>query len=325
MNKVEVETFLDKMNTGITAPSLVLCDDGNRYILKKEEENGIKYDSMFLNEVLGYKLAKHLEVPVPECAIATIDKELVDMDRGIIFVHRFNEGMYFASKEELNIVNNVMDDVDELRKMGKPYIERTWNDFFRNIENKKDIAKIIAFDLLIANFDRFNHLNNFLVTKDYKLNRFVAIDHGHSFFGPSWSNEKMRALDGYSSSDNQFINFIYSLYVKVSNGAANLGVIFKGIEQHVNITDINNHDFFSIIQAIESIDESLLISFFDDMPDAWFVNKQMQIKYFTEFLLNHKYNVKILIQMLAKDNYFTNYRGGDLQWETLEQKDCSQS
>lgn len=323
MEKVEVETFLDKMTTGVTAPSLVLCDDGHRYVLKKEEENGEKYDSMFLNEVLSYKIAKHLDIPVPDCAIATIDKELVDMDRDIIFVHRFNEGMYFASKEELNVINNVMDNVNELKRMGKPYIDRTWNDFFRNIENKKDIAKVIAFDLLIANFDRFNHLNNFLVTKDYKLNRFIAIDHGHSFFGPNWSEPKMRGLDGYSTTPN-FLNEIYNLYLHISSGVANLGVIFKGIEQHVDVTDVSNHDFTEIIHEIESIDENLLSNFFEDIPEEWFVNKQVQIKYYTDFLLHHKNNVKILIQMLTSNYYFTNYKGGVLQWKIKEQKDCSQ-
>ena len=168
MKYIEVETFLNPIEKGISRPSLVLCDDGNNYILKKEGDN---FNSTLINEVISYKIALYLDVPVCESAIARINKDLIDFDRNIFFVNKFKEGDYFASLEEKPLVTNLLENTEELMKMGKPYISRTWNDFFKNIANKKDFAKIIAFDFLIVNFDRFNHLDNFLVSKENDKNK----------------------------------------------------------------------------------------------------------------------------------------------------------
>lgn len=181
MKKINVEAFLNQMSTGISAPSLILGDDGESYILKKQKSGEYNFDSMFLNEAIAYELAKHLEIPMPDCAIGNIDKELVDLDRDIVFVHKFFEGLHFASKEIENVENNLVDNFIEMFQMGKPYIKRTWNEFFKNISNKRDIAKVICFDLLIANFDRYNHEANFILTDDDGDTKFYAIDHGHSF------------------------------------------------------------------------------------------------------------------------------------------------
>ncbi|MEB8263473.1 HipA family kinase [Mammaliicoccus sciuri] len=323
MREVQVETFIQKLSEGMSGPSLVLCDDGKKYILKKEEEKQ-SFDSTFINEVVAYKLAKYLEIPVCECAVAKIDKELVDFDRDIVFVHQFREGMYFASQEEPNVVNNMMENAYELKQMGKPYVERTWNDFFRSVYNKKDFAKIIALDLLICNYDRFNHLNNFLVSKEGSSNKIIAIDHGHAFFGPQWNNEKIALLDGYNR-DNNFLQTIFELYLRTSNGHTNLGIIFKAIESNINLTNINNHDFINIIARIESLNEGIIEEIFEDIPKEWFKDREMQKEYYKRFLLQHKNYVRNIIQYLAEKNYFTNYRGGELGWkETKGLRDITQ-
>ncbi|MCE5638574.1 hypothetical protein JL913_10630 [Staphylococcus pseudintermedius] len=317
MREVQVETFIKKLSEGISGPSLVLCDDGKKYILKKEEEKQ-SFDSTFINEVVAYKLAKYLEIPICECAVAKIDKELVDFDRDIVFVHQFREGMYFASQEEPNLINNIMENASELKEMGKPYIERSWNDFFRNVDNKIDFAKIIAFDLLICNFDRFNHLNNFLVSKDGSSNKIIAIDHGHAFFGPKWDKNKISYLDGYNR-DTNFLAQIFELYLNVSKGNANLGVIFKSIESHINLMEIDNHDFINVIASIESLNESIIEEMFEDIPNEWFKDREMQIEYYKHFLIKHKDNIRHIVQYLAEKNYFTNYRGGRLRWKEMHE------
>lgn len=324
MKEVEVETFINKLSKGISAPSLVLCDDGNRYILKKEDEKH-SFDSTFINEVISYKLAKYIGLPVCDCAVAKIDKELVDMDRDIVFVHKFKEGMYFASQEQPNLVNNIMENAKELKKMNKPYIDRTWNDFFRNVSNKKDFSKLIAFDILICNFDRFNHLDNFLVSKNDTSNKFIAIDHGHAFWGPIWNDFKIKNLDGYERINN-FLEQIMITYIKMAEGNSNLGVIFKAIETNITLKDLNSHDFIDVIASIESINEVIIEEIFEDIPEEWFKDKEVQIAYYKNFILNHKNNVKLIIQYLADNNYFTNFRGGLLKWKQEDvQKDITQS
>lgn len=323
MREIQVETFLQKLSEGMSGPSLVLCDDGKKYILKKEEEKQ-SFDSTFINEVVSYELAKYLEIPICECAVAKIDKELVDFDRDIVFVHQFREGMYFASQEEPNVINNIMENALELKEMGKPYIERTWNDFFRSVNNKEDFAKIIAFDLLICNYDRFNHLNNFLVSKEGSSNKIIAIDHGHAFFGPTWNDNKIASLDGYNRNFN-FLNDIFLLYLNVAKSTTNLGVIFKAFESNINLVDVDKHDFINIIARIESINEGIIEEIFESIPEEWFKDREMQKQYYKQFLLEHKYNVKKIIQFLADNNYFTNYRGGELNWkQTEELKDITQ-
>ncbi|MCI2886789.1 hypothetical protein FH114_06985 [Staphylococcus hominis] len=314
MKEIEVEAFLESIDKGVSAPSLILGDDGNNYILKKEGN----FNCSFINEVLSYKIAKFLDVPICESAIAHLDKDLVDFDRNIIFVHRFKEGIYFASQEEKNLINNYMENSLQLKEMGKPYLERTWNDFFRKIHNKKDFAKIIAFDLFIANFDRFDHLDNFLVTNENDKNKFIVIDHGHAFFGPNWDTNKIAFLNGYSTQEN-FLEKIISMYITLTPNAS-LGTIFKAIEPNIELEPLDNNDFTDVVNKIESINKETILNMLDNIPEEWYVDKESQIKYYTEFLLQHKSNIRIIIQQLANLQYFTNFKGGELEWIETDKK-----
>ncbi|WJP98448.1 HipA family kinase [Macrococcus bovicus] len=326
MKKIFVESFIAPLGTGITVPSLILGDDNQQYILKKQRESEMIFDSMFVNEVVAHNMAKYLEIPIPECAIAEIEKELVDMDRDIIFVHQFREGQYFASQKVEDIENNILDDHMDLLKMGKPYLRRTWNDFFKGITNKKDIAKIIVFDMLIANFDRFGNSGNFLISDTGTERTLYVIDHGHAFFGANWNMTKMNYLRGYNSDD--FIVDFIKIYLNPSQATlgqkANLGEVFKAMEQHVDLTDVDNHDFMEIVEKVENLDRQLIRDFFNDIPDEWFQDKNTQINYFVDFLMIHKENIKIILQYFADHGYFTNYRGGALVWKQNVLKDATQ-
>lgn len=322
MRTVNVETFINQNYSGISAPSLVLADDGETYVLKKQRTDNGNLDCMFLNEVFSYKIAKYLGVPTPESVIANLDKDLTDIDRDIIFVHKFFPGMHFASKEIKNIENNLYENMSELIQMQKPYIKRTWNEFFKQISNKKDIAKIICFDLLIANFDRNNHPENFLVAEDKNRYILYAIDQGHSFFGPCWNQSKMESLDGYNRVSN-YLDQYFIKHLQELRGTANFGVIFKALETNVDLVDLSNHDFIDIVEKIENLNESILKNMFKNIPDEWFVNKHVQIDYYVNFIMLHKNNIRHLIQHLAYNNYFTNYKGGRLEWKNQVLKDAT--
>ncbi|WP_145464247.1 HipA family kinase [Staphylococcus hominis] len=325
MEHIEVESFLNPIAKGISRPSLVLCDDGNNYILKKEGEDndGNSFDSTLINEVISYKIALYLGIPICDSAIAHINKDLIEFEPNIFFVNKFKEGDYFASLEQKPLVTNLLENAAELIEMGKPYISRTWNDFFKHVANKEDFAKIIAFDFLIVNFDRFNHLDNFLVRKENDKNKFIAIDHGLAFFGGIWTTEKMKMLAGYNSKDEYWrdifatFEYIFGNFQKTTN----LGFLFKSIETYINITDLENNDFTDIIFKIESLSRQTILEMFKDIPNEWFVDKNVQISYYTEFLLNHKNNIRHIIQLLADQNYFTNFKGGKLKWIEEERKE----
>ncbi|TWN10152.1 HipA family kinase [Bacillus licheniformis] len=319
VRQIQVNSFLKLLGQGISQPALILGDDFQKYILKTQKvSNGgqrINYNCMFLNEILAYKLAQYLEVPIPEAAIAYIDQRLIEDDREIVFVHRFDEGTFFASQELDNVENNLIENYQLMIQMGKPYIKRTWNSFFDNITNSDDIANIIAFDLLIANFDRYTNEGNLLIANTEKGRKVFAIDHGHAFFGPEWNSGKIHHMR-QASSTPEYISFFTDTLLKVNeHNADGLGLVFRAIESKIDLTDIRNHSFMNIISKIEHINEQTIDSFFNDIPQDWFVEYNMQVTVYKDFLLKQKSLLRYIIQLLVNKNAFTNSMGGVLYWK----------
>ncbi|WP_153010070.1 HipA family kinase, partial [Sporosarcina koreensis] len=273
---------------------------------------------MFLNELLSYQIAKYLGVPVPESAIAYMDKRILEKDPTATFVHRFYEGNLFASLE-LEKEDNLLENYEEMIQMKKPYISRTWNAFFSNVENINDIANVIAFDLLIANFDRYGNDGNLLVAQTTEGRKIFAIDHGHAFFGPIWHASKVNAMrlpNNTNAYCDQFINIAFGNNIK--NGLINgLGVVFDAIEQKIDLTNLQQHSFLNVVDRIESISEGLVDDWFNQIPDEWFVksDRDAQLAYYKRFILTQKDLVRFIIQRMADKMAFTNYLGGELQWK----------
>lgn len=324
IKRIEVETFLSYLGEGISKPALVLGDDFNKYIMKKQKiktaEGTEVHNCMFLNELLSYQIAHYLDVPVAEAAIAHLDPRLIANDPTITFVHQFREGIHFASQELKDKEENLKDNYLQALRMGKPYIIRSWNAFFDNIVNKDDISKIIAFDLLIANFDRFGNTGNLLISTDEsELRKIFAIDHGHAFFGPIWNTKKIQSFK-LQQQDVNYTDIYINAIVNKDNGLANgLGDVFRSIEASIDINQLSNHSFIDIVHKIENIDEFLIDEWIRVVPDEWFVDKQEQIGYYKRFVLKQKDMVRMLIQKMAERRAFSNYRGGKLEWKTEKQ------
>ena len=199
MKRLTVQTFLETLTTGISRPNIVLGDDYEEYILKSEymhiEDRMIKGNCIFLNEALVYGLGKILGIPMPEAVILTIDEYLLNLDRSLIFKHKVTEeSVCFGSKRLEYVENNILENQLELIEMGKPYIARSWNAFFKGINNKEDASKIIALDFLVGNFDRFKNPGNLLISSVHDKRNIYAIDHGHAFCGPVWNDTKISFL-----------------------------------------------------------------------------------------------------------------------------------
>lgn len=273
MREIEVETFLNPMNDGISKPALVIGDDQKEYIIKNQQvyENGkyVEYDCMFLNEMLAFYIGDYLGVPMPEAVVAKVNQESIDADAKIRFAYRFEEGKYFATKELKKVENNILKNYKMLLSMRKPYIIKPWNKFFKDVNNKEDIAKILAFDILIANFDRYNNIGNILVdnTDERKI---YAIDHGHSFFRPIWDQEKIKCL-GIAKVTPGYINlFANNIIVKMKQaGACGAGIIFGALEQHINLEDLKKHSFSEVILKIREISEEMILNWCNSIPDEW--------------------------------------------------------
>lgn len=315
IKNVEVVNFLGYMGRGISRPVLVICDNFKEYILKNEsvDENGkiVKYNCMFVNELLAYQIACYLGIPIPEAVVAYVDSKFINNDPAIRFKYRFEEGNHFATEKLPYVENNILEGYEQLSQMGKPYITKSWNKFFELIHNKEDIAGIIAFDILIANFDRVNNLGNILIDKTNETRKIYAIDHGHAFFGPKWTSDKINCLNN-AKLDNTYIGGFLNCFKLGLNG---LGEIFRALEKHINIDDINNHSFMEVVQKIESIDENLIDRWLQNIPDEWYIDKNYQISIYKRFLLDQKSLVRHILQSMATNSAFSNYRGGILEWK----------
>jgi hypothetical protein len=326
VKRIYVDTFLDYLGQGMSKPALILADDAERYILKTQKvmHNGslVTLDCMFLNELLACQIADFLDVPVPEGAIAQLDQQLIDNDPSIMFVHKFYEGTHFASLQINDVEDNLLENYEEQLRMQKPYVTRSWSSFFKNIKNPEKIANIIAFDLLIANFDRYGNTGNLLVA-DTDLGRQVfSIDHGHAFFNPIWGMDKINSLRSPINNHtyyNWFVGQILGNNVGRLGQANGLGEVFRSIESNIDLSDITNHSFQSVVSRVESITEDIVDKWLKNIPDEWFVAKNNQIQLYKNFILSQKDLVRYLIQNLASRSAFSNYRGGVLEW-TREQQ-----
>ncbi|MUK89167.1 hypothetical protein GMD78_12365 [Ornithinibacillus sp. L9] len=325
VKNIEVETVLDYLGEGISKPALVLGSDFNRYIMKKQKvkQDGktVIHDCMFLNEVLSYQIANYLGVPVADAAIAHLDATLIENDPAITFVHKFQEGIHFASIELQDKEENLKANYEEALKTGKPYTIRSWKAFFDNIVNSGDISKILALDLLIANFDRYGNTGNLLISNDGSSRKLYAIDHGHAFFSPVWNTDKINALRSPNDSV-QYLDWFINLILRnnLQQGQANgMGEVFRNIEASIDLLNVSNHSFQDTVHDIESIDEELIDSWLEIIPNEWYVEKQNQIAFYKSFILKQKSLVKLLIQRLAERGAFSNYRGGVLEWKNVRQ------
>ncbi|OCA87484.1 hypothetical protein A8F95_08470 [Bacillus wudalianchiensis] len=309
------------LGEGVSRPALIIGDDSYKYILKTQKvlEDGklVTYDCMFLNELIAYQAAKFLEVPVPDAAIAHLDQRLIDADPQITFVHRFYSGVHFASKELSKKEENLKENYLDLLKMRKPYVSRSWKRFFDNIKNPEDISRIIAFDLLIANFDRYGNTGNLLIAEENNERKVFTIDHGHSFFGPTWNTNKINYLKFPSATPeytDTFVNFI--LRNNINDGSVNgLGEVFRAIENNIELENVSNHSFQDAVSCIEGLSEAVVDEWFSAIPNTWFVDKNSQIAYYKYFIMKQKDLVRFIIQRLADREAFSNFRGGVLEWK----------
>ena len=317
MREIEVETFLDPMEMGVSRPVLILGDDQNEYILKNQKvtANGetVTFNCMFVNELLAYQIGCYLGVPMPEAEIAFVDELLVENDPKVRFAYKFEKGKYFATERLKYVENNLKDNFMDLVRMGKPYRIKAWNRFFENISNKEDIAKILAFDIFIANFDRYRNEGNILVNRE-EPRKMYAIDHGHAFFGPKWEHQKVQCLGLINTTEKYIQEYTEAILRYIP------GVMFNAFQEYVDLTDINNNPFDEITQKIINIDESMIELWMNNIPSEWYVNRSMQSAYYTNFLLKHKDIVRNVIQNIVSRDVFSNYKGGVLQWNNQKPK-----
>ncbi|PHE61840.1 hypothetical protein COF68_15535 [Bacillus toyonensis] len=326
LKHVEVETFhkyLGDNQGGMSQPIQVTASDGEVYFLKNQNvydpriSQWVDWNSMFLQEVLVHNIAKHLGILTPDCTAISVDQDFITHAPSLQFQHRITPGMYFGSKLINGVENNLKEGYRLLQQMKKPYIKVSWKNFFNKIENYQDVAKIVALDLLTANFDRFSNDGNLIIARQNSVRNVYVIDHGHTFFTPTWELQKQSLMHRASVQDQQYIQFIIQSYFDNNGGKpfGGLGTIFNAMEQHIDLTNPELHSFQQVVFEIEQINETHINSWFVGIPETWFVDKQNQILLYKKFLMQQKHIVYKLIDELFKLGAFQNITGGELSWK----------
>lgn len=159
------------MGIGVTDPLLMKTTD-DLYIVKTLDDK--EQPKVLINEFVCYKLAKLLELPIPDASLMKISQEVIDasfelQQLGVV------PGIHFGSKF-VNRSNTVI----------TPPI-------LNMITNKEDIPSIILFDQIIYNDDRTVNKGNLLF--DLKAKALLIIDHSHVFrLGAIWDAGELKKI-----------------------------------------------------------------------------------------------------------------------------------
>ena len=168
-----VTSVNEKINIGKTNPSSVKCDNRKTYAIKGVNEDCTS--STLFNEIISYRLAQLLDLPIPHCELVNLPENVI-YDNFLLNQLSFTQGVCFASEYILGST-----------RINPVVLEK--------ISNTCEIPGIILFDQLILNTDRSDNDGNFYF--DRKNKRLIVIDHSHIFNGwQHWEvNDLKRLID----------------------------------------------------------------------------------------------------------------------------------
>jgi hypothetical protein len=219
-----------EMGNGITNPLLMRTTDDYYVVKILGSEHGTK---ILINEFVCYKLAKLLDIPIPEAALININDELLELNPTLRQLGVL-PGMHFGSK---------------FIPKAEPSIQLP---LLNLVGNKEDIPSIILFDQIIYNDDRTINKGNLLV--DIKKRRLLAIDHSHTFkLGGMWDETELKKIHEESLClVKEFHGHNYKILLKYVNG---------------------HNPFNKILQNIKNLSQADIDWCLADIPYEWELNK----------------------------------------------------
>ncbi len=231
MNQYTIPTYnvqkLEKeMPNGKTNP-LLFQTDGGLYVVKTI--GNVDGSKVLINELICFKIAKILGVPIPDAALIYIDQKSIETDQ-LLQQHNITPGLHFGSK----------------------FIQKSQVSFefplVNIIKNKDDIPSIVLFDQIIYNNDRTENKGNLLI--DLKEKEILAIDHSHPFkLGVLWDKAELEKIH------KEPICLVRNFH------GHNYKVLLKYINGH--------SPFNKIMEIISSISEDDIDWCFQQIPEEW--------------------------------------------------------
>lgn len=322
---LQVEAFLNARDNGpgVTKPSIILADDGNKYFLKgnlgKFGEQLISLDASLAQEAICYKLAKILNVPTPAFVFIEItDEDLSDFPDLRFSTNIVKPGIYLGVRSVDNLLTQELNLILNELNFKVPGAKRRLNNLASQISNKSDIPKIVYFDFLTANVDRYQNPGNILLHRSNNGKIVLSIDFGYCFFGPYWKSrdyiagfKKVDLLQKRNFSDNSWLTFLISALGK--NRDLKETLLFKLFDPLIDCKSSAN-PFNDIYCSTKLLTPSTLTTMINSIPTSWFTEGDYQKNLYLQFLLNQVNTLPNIFDYLVSRNYFTNISGGGLFW-----------
>ncbi len=228
-----IDKIEEEVGTGITIP--YYGEVNNTRIVIKLYKN-VAGNRALVNELVSYKMADALKLPIPRYGVGLVDNNTF-INESIEDIDQCNFGKCFYTFR----INNISR-VIESRQV------------FNGLSNIGDYIKIVIFDNLIVNNDRYNQ-NELINIKEKKL---YIIDHSHSFGGVIWNGQYFKNLmekDDYK--EQRVMDSNKELYKLILTKETSLDLIRREAE------------LFRQILTDNFIKEIL-----NDIPNEWYTNKE---------------------------------------------------
>ena len=161
-----LEILDEPLEGGTTKPMLVICEDGNKYVLKIFKEIHSKQRCYTGAEVCAYLLAKEFNLSIPDGVLINIPLQLIEL------IKNSNKKLY----EELSTKDFSKPCFGSLYLDALPTYTPTLKDKYFDLD---ELETIFAFDLFILNEDRKNGKPNILKSSEH----YFLIDHDKAFEG----------------------------------------------------------------------------------------------------------------------------------------------
>ena len=323
-----IDTYLPPIenNPGISHPAKIIASDGKTYFLKgnmskNNNNNKLFYmDAALAQEALSYRIANFFNIPTPQIVYIKItEDDLVNFPK-LRFVHNFQKpGLYLASENTgSSELNKEFQQYYYFYSHGFP--GNYFHGFLSRIQNKEDISKIIYFDILIANIDRYKNSGNLIFKDVGDGNIMLAIDFGYSFFGPYWSaheyypNIKKEELlhhkypNGLATSWPQFILQEMDLL-----GQQSYNSIFDALSKFMVFKE---NPFLKSNHRAHELTNNILTKLINEIPNEWFVQGEYQKNMYLQFISSQIKLMPSIIDYLVSAKNLNNLNGGKLKWET---------
>lgn len=291
MNTVEAVSYLGEVGEGISKPKKMLCSDGIIRVVKFNHPSHL--DRSLLNELLGWNIAKIMELPVLEQSLVEVPAELAKLYSNV-------EGMSEGIKVGYPL-KNINENIASTGLFREPLPK-----LYGSCINTHHFPGIFIFDMWTQNDDRGSNDGNLLVIPNKNGDRELFVhDYGYCFIRPTSDMVKYKTLEELTGSPLRWQQHYWQN-----------PPVYNALGFHIDLMDSNINPFVPYIKNIENLTIERLDTIMKYIPAEWYISKS-EIDIIKNFLYDRRYSVRIEIDALTKSFWFPNWNGGALNWQDL--------